>query len=149
MRIVFLLIAVIYLSDVVAQEHQYFGDSQSVMVYKDPRFDELSNKQAEINKRVVRSGPRRTRGFRVQAVNTQNRDLANKVKAELLQRFPQEKSYLLYQSPNFRVRIGNFLTQREALQFRKLISMLYPDRGIYVVPDIIEYTPPPEDEDDL
>jgi len=126
---------------------QTFGrDSVStVIVHIDPRFNDLSARQAEINKQsqmgVVRIGA----GFRIQVANTQNRNEANAVKAELLRRFPEHKSYLLYQSPNFRVRIGNFLTQKEAFQLRKMISALYPDKGIYIVPDNIEYTPVPEE----
>ena len=83
----------------------------------------------------------------MQVANTQNRDEANAVKAELLRRFPDEKSYLLYQAPNFRVRIGNFLTQKDAFQLRKMISALYPQKGIYIVPDIIEYTGPDMEDD--
>ena len=120
---------------------------ETVVVNKDPRFDELAAKQAELNRRYFAKTPRRVSGFRIQAANTQNRDEANAVKAELLRRFPDQKSYLLYQAPNFRVRLGDFLTQKDALPLRKLISALYPDRGIYIVPDIVEYTPPPEDED--
>ncbi|MGI8636117.1 MAG: SPOR domain-containing protein [Segetibacter sp.] len=119
----------------------------SVLVNKDPRFDEMSAKQAEINRRSVASGPRRVNGFRIQAINTQNRDEANAVKAELLHRFPDQKSYLLYQAPSFRVRLGNFLTQKEASQLRKMISALYPGRGIYIVPDIVEYMPPLNEDD--
>ncbi len=113
----------------------------AVIVHKDPRFDEMAAKQAEINKKSYLSTSHYVRGFRVQASNTQNRDEANEVKAELLRRFPDQKSYLLYQSPSFRVRIGNFLTQKDASQLRKIISALYPKKGIYIVPDIIEYTP--------
>jgi hypothetical protein len=119
----------------------------SVIVHKDPRFDEMAARQAEINKRAFMSGPQRRSGFRVQAANTQNRDEANAVKAELLRRFPDEKSYLLYQAPNFRVRIGNFLTQKDASQLRKMISALYPGKGIYIVPDVIEYNQPDLEED--
>lgn len=126
---------------------QIFGNDSfsTVIVHKDPRFDELAAKQTEINKRSYISTPQRVRGFRIQAANTQNRDQANAIKAELLRRFPDEKSYLLYQAPNFRVRIGNFLTQKDAFQLRKMISALYPDKGIYIVPDIVEYTPGPND----
>lgn len=113
----------------------------AVIVHKDPRFDEMSAKQAEINKKSYLSMSHNVRGFRVQASNTQNRDEANEVKAELLRRFPDQKSYLLYQAPSFRVRIGNFLTQKDASQLRKMISALYPQKGVYIVPDIIEYTP--------
>jgi hypothetical protein len=120
--------------------------NETVIVTKDPRFDELAAKQAELNKRFFTKTPRRVNGFRIQAANTRNRDEANAVKAELLRRFPDQNSYLLYRAPNFRVRFGNFLTQRDASQLRKTISALYPDRGIYIVPDIVEYTPPQEEE---
>lgn len=120
----------------------------TVIVHKDPRFDELAAKQAELNKHYYTETPRRVRGFRIQAANTQNRDEANAIKAELLRRFPDEKSYLLYQAPNFRVRIGNFLSQRDAFPLRKLITALYPDHGIYIVPDIVEYDPPQKEGED-
>lgn len=119
----------------------------SVVVKKDPRIDILSAKQAEINKRSTMMTVTRRNGYRIQVVNTQNRDEANAVKAEMLRRFPDQKAYLLYQSPNFRVRVGNFLTQSDAGQLRKMISALYPERGIYIVPDVIEYRPNLDDED--
>ena len=147
MKMFLIIISVIVIGRVSAQQPGYIKDSfSSVIVNKDPRFDEMAAKQAELNKRSQRSGPRRVSGFRVQAVNTQNRDEANAVKAELLRRFPDQKSYLLYQAPNFRVRIGDFLTQRDAFQLRKMISALYPGKGIYIVPDVVTYTPPSEDD---
>jgi hypothetical protein len=148
MRLLVLFITVFLSSGLIAQTTAFSKDTFSnVIVHKDPRFDELAAKQAEINKRSLVSGPHRASGFRIQAANTQNRDEANAVKAELLRRFPDEKSYLLYQAPNFRVRIGNFLTQKDAFQLRKMISALYPQKGIYIVPDIIEYTPPAGEDD--
>ncbi|WP_165958115.1 SPOR domain-containing protein [Segetibacter sp. 3557_3] len=125
------------------QQPSIFPDSGfgSVVVYKDPRLDVLSAKQAEINKRaslLSRSG--KIRGYRIQVINTSKREEANTVKAEMLRRFPDEKTYLLYQAPHFRVRVGNFLKQRDAADLKKLITNLYPDKYIYVVPDLIEYT---------
>ena len=147
MKILLFVIALFLFGSVNSQFIEVGRDSGvSVIVHKDPRFDELAAKQAEINKRSQRSGPRRVRGFRIQAANTQNRDEANAVKAELLRRFPDEKTYLLYQAPSFRVRIGNFLTQRDAFAMRKMITALYPGKGIYIVPDTVEYTPPEEEE---
>jgi len=141
MKIILLLIVIATFQNATAQSTVLGKDSfASVIVHKDPRFDELAATQAEINRKAFVSGPHRRNGFRVQVANTQNRDEANAVKAELLRRFPDEKSYLLYQAPNFRVRIGNFLTQKDAFQLRKMISALYPQKGIYIVPDIIEYT---------
>lgn len=148
MKIILVIITVFILQKAYAQSPAFNKDTFSnVTVHKDSRFDEMAAKQAEINRRSLISGPHRANGFRIQAANTQNRDEANAVKAELLRRFPDEKCYLLYQAPNFRVRIGNFLTQKDAFQLRKMISALYPQKGIYIVPDIIDYTPPAAEED--
>ena len=127
--------------------YQYTDSLGTVVVKKDFRMDVLANKQAEINKRATRmSSSGQYRGYRIQVYNANNRNEANNVKSELLRRFPEHKSYLLYQSPNFRVRIGNFLTQKEAMELRKIITSMYPNRGIYIVPDLIEYTPPEDEE---
>lgn len=141
MKALFLIISFFSISSAALQAQRFGKDSVStVIVHKDPRFDELAAKQAEINKQAYITTPQRVPGYRIQASNTQNRDEANAIKAELLHRFPEEKSYLLYQAPNFRVRIGNFLTQKDAFQLRKMVSALYPQKGIYIVPDIVEYT---------
>src|SRR3954452_8117187 len=93
----------------IAFGQRYGKDSAAtVVVHKDPRFDELAAMQAEINKKSYLTTTQFIPGFRIQAANTQNRDEANAIKAELLRRFPDQKSYFLYQAPNFRVRIGNF-----------------------------------------
>lgn len=148
MKLLLLFISVVIICPVIAQTPGYSTDTFStVIVHKDPRFDEMAARQTEINKHAYETTTHRVQGFRIQAANTQNRDEANAVKAELLRRFPNEKSYLLYQAPNFRVRIGNFITQKDAFQLRKMISALYPDKGIYIVRDIIEYTPAEGDDD--
>jgi hypothetical protein len=147
MRILILLSVFLISFSVSAQAYR---DSigTGVTVRKDPRLDILSAKQAEINKRSkVLAGNGFKRGYRIQVANTQNRDEANNVKAEMLRRFPDQKAYMLYQAPNFRVRIGNFSTQREAEGLKKMIALLYPNRGIYIVSDLIEYKILAEDED--
>src|SRR5215212_7486540 len=96
------------------QMGSFFRDSTivTVIVNKDPRLDILAAKQGEINKRTARLiSNGQVRGYRIQVINTANRDEANQVKAEMLRRFPDEKAYLLYQAPNFRVRVGNFRKQ--------------------------------------
>ena len=151
MRLIFLLtfFSVTHFS-IAQQNNGQFRDSfrTGVIVNKDPRLDVLSAKQAEINKRSkVLAGNGFKRGYRIQVANTQNRDEANTVKTEMLRRFPDQKAYLIYQAPNFRVRIGNFSTQRDAETLRKMISLLYPNRGIYTVSDLIEYKISEDDED--
>ncbi len=148
MRLFILLLLAVVASNVMGQgTYNYTDTVGTVKVTKDFRMDVLATKQGEINRRAARrSSSGQYRGYRIQVYNAQNRDEANAVKAEVLRRFPDQKAYLLYQAPNFRVRLGNFLTQKEALDLRKMLSALYPNRGIYIVPDLIEYTPPEEEE---
>ena len=68
-----------------------------------------------------------------------------KIKSQLLQLFPDQKSYVLFQSPYFKVRIGNFMEKSEALSFKNQLAKKYPQNA-YVVEDIIEYTPREDEE---
>ncbi len=125
MKLLLLFFCFASLVNISAQGIEVGRDTgNSVVVHSDWRFDELATRQAEINKRAQKILPKRMQGWRIQAANTQNRDEANTVKAEMLRRFPDLKSYLLYQSPNFRVRVGDFITQKDAFKIRKMISAL-------------------------
>jgi len=114
--------------------------SDTIIVRQDPRMQSLVERQAIINKRsalLTSSGS--VKGFRVQVVNTNKRDDATRVKSELLSRFPEHKSYIMFQAPYFKVRIGNFLKREDAEKLRKQLMRFYP-QGVYVVDDGIEYT---------
>ncbi|MDZ4070498.1 MAG: SPOR domain-containing protein [Sediminibacterium sp.] len=113
--------------------------SDSIIVRKDPRLDLLTAKQAQINKRsAMMTSSGQYKGYRIQVISTNSRDRALSIKTELLSRFPDHKTYTSYQSPLFKVRIGNFIRKEDAEQFRKTLSRFYP-QGVYVVEDVIEY----------
>ena len=115
------------------------GDT--IIVHKDPRLDIFTAKQASINKVTARmSSNGLFKGYRLQVLNTRSRDDAFKTKAMLLENFPDEKTYVLYQSPYFKVRIGNFVNRGDAENFKKELS-LFLTQPAYVVEDLIEYMP--------
>jgi len=147
MRILLLLLFLCVATHIVAQQQLVTDSSTSVAIRKDPRLDILSARQAEINRKAVMMSITRARGYRIQIINTQRRDDANDVKVEMLRRFPEHKTYLLYRAPNFSVRLGNFLSQKEAEPIRKMIAALYPNRGIYLASDMVEYRH--KEDDDL
>jgi hypothetical protein len=62
------------------------------------------------------------------------------VKSTLMRDFPDHKTYLIYQSPHFKVQIGNFRKRDEAEQLRKQVNKLYPT-GVIVIPSTIEVKP--------
>jgi hypothetical protein len=120
--------------------------SDTIIVRKDERIDVLTAKQILVNKRssmLTSSG--QYKGFRLQVISTNDREKAFGIKADLMNRYPEEKAYVMFQSPYFKVRIGNFIKREDANKFRKNLNKLFP-QGVFVVEDAIEYTPPPDEE---
>ena len=113
------------------------ADSSTVTILKDPRIDQLVRKQIEINEATTRDSRRFVQGWRIQVINSPDRGKVFAAKATMLQEFPDWKAYLLYSSPNYKLRVGNFKTQEEAEDAVKQISRIFPS-GIYVIPDVIE-----------
>ncbi len=120
-----------------------------VVVHKDSRLDVLSKRQKAVNKTAATlyTVNGQMKGWRIQVLNTNNRELANKTKADLLMRFPAHKSYLMYQTPFFKVRIGNFKDRSAAEDLKKQLRAMFPT-GVYIIPDIIEYKITKEDLED-
>jgi hypothetical protein len=121
----------------------------TIIVHKDARMDILTSKQIIANKKAsLQTSAGQYKGYRVQVVSTSNRDQAFKIKGELLSRYPDQKSYTLFQSPNFKVRIGNFLKKADAEKFKLQLQKFY-STGVFVVEDAIDYAPTKEEEEQL
>jgi len=119
----------------------YAGDT--ITVHKDSRLDILTAKQAASNKVSQKMTPNgQYKGYRLQIIATNSRDDAFKAKALFLQNFPDKQSYVSYQSPNFRVRVGDFVNKGEAEKFKADLIKIFVD-GVDIVDDVIEYTPNP------
>ena len=113
--------------------------SAQVSVDKDPRVDLLLKKQEEVNKKVWtdNNNNKQVPGFRVLVINTNNRQSAIDVKTKLMRDFPEHKTYMLYQSPNFRVQIGNFRTRKEADLLKNQLAKIYSS-GLLIISATIE-----------
>ncbi|MBS1664369.1 MAG: SPOR domain-containing protein [Bacteroidetes bacterium] len=122
---------------VVAQRVSAQTDSGSVVVVKDPRVDLLMKKQIEINEETTKDTRRNMPGFRIQVINSPDRNKVFAAKAKVYQEFPDMKPYLLYQAPNYKLKVGNFKTQEEAEEAQKQLERFF-STGLYVVRDIIE-----------
>ena len=115
--------------------------ADSIIVKKDPRLDILSVKQMQANRRSSMLTPGGLyKGFRIQVISTNKRDEATFTQADLQLKYPEEKIYLSYQSPNFKVRLGNYLKRSDAEKVRQQLNTLL-SRSAYIVEDAIEYTP--------
>ena len=112
-------------------------DTTGVVVTKDPRIDLLVKKQIAINEETTRESREHVPGFRIQVINTPDRNKVYDAKAKVYQQFPDWKPYLLYQAPNYKLRVGDFKTQEEAEAAMQELAKLFPS-GLYVIRDIIE-----------
>jgi hypothetical protein len=112
----------------------------SVIIHKDARIDLLVRKQSQINEEWARENRRTMKGFRLMVINTNKRDEAIAAKTKVYTFFPELKSYLLYQSPYFKLKAGNFKTRDEADDYRKRLNAFFP-KGVFIISDIIEIKP--------
>ena len=114
--------------------------SDTIIVHKDARMDLLQQKQAQINKRssmLTSSG--QYKGFRVQVMSTSSRDEAFKKKADMQNLLPEEKSYVIFQSPSYKVRVGNCISRDDAEKLKAKVNK-FVTQGGFIVEDTIEYS---------
>ncbi|RYF99767.1 MAG: SPOR domain-containing protein [Chitinophagaceae bacterium] len=121
------------------------SDTSSVVVKKDPRIDLLVKKQIEANEIVTRNLRRSAAGFRILVINTTDRAKALEAKTKIYQAFPELKSYLIFQSPKFHLKVGNFKERADAEAYLENIKQSFPS-GVYVVRDTIEVNPAPTND---
>lgn len=138
MKYLVLFVLIFFTNSLIAQD-----SSSTVIVHKDPRLDILVKKQSDVNLAVRRASARTAKGYRVLVVNTNKRDEAIAAKTKIYTNFPELKAYLVYQSPYFKLKAGNFRTRDEAVQYQKMLAPFFP-KGVYIMNDSIEVTPEKE-----
>lgn len=115
--------------------------ADTIIVRKDSRLETLTAQQIVTNKITDKLLPNGMyKGYRLQVLSSRSREDAFNLKASLLQNFPEQKAYVLYQSPYFKVRFGNFLTKEEAENYKQKLLAIY-SQGIYVMESPVEYNP--------
>lgn len=109
---------------------------QSLVIRQDPAIDTLVNRHIMAN--IVKQG---IDGWRIQIYRGGHRnasDDANKVRARFMEDFPEMKTYLVFDKPNwFKVKVGDFRTREEAARVFYKIQSKYPDA--YLIRDVIAF----------
>ena len=100
---------------------QFFSDSTVFFVDADPVIQGLVDRHKYLNSRI-----RTASGWRIQIIATSNRKLATNYRYQFESRYPYT-AYMTYESPNYKVRAGDFLKENDAELFREQISSNYPD----------------------
>ena len=117
--------------------HAQSSDSLKVFtvdsnIVQDKRVNELVLKHVLINE--ARKG--KTKGYRVQIHFGQEKAKALEVKSKFVAQHNNIPSYLDYQQPYFKIRVGDFRTKLEAYKLLQEISVDFS--GSFIVTDDIE-----------
>ncbi len=103
----------------------------NIKVIQSPQIDSLIQHHISYNAQKTTQ-----LGYRVQVYFGNQRAKANDAKADFLMKYPDEDVYLIYQQPNYKVRVGDFKTRLEAYRFYRKI---HPDFGsTFIVRDEIK-----------
>jgi hypothetical protein len=164
-RIIPFFIVLVFAVKSKAQETEPLKDTMpvpAIVVEKDPRLEVMYGKKIATSseatvvksagsKKVVqdRYGNVMMPGYRLQVLNSTDRNLVYRTKAMLYQRFPGNGVYVVSQAPFFKLRFGNFTSKPDADRYKKILAPLFPS-GVYVINDVIEARikkPAPEKED--
>ncbi|WP_187264191.1 sporulation protein [Pontibacter beigongshangensis] len=89
------------------------------------RVAALMDTVASVNRNV-----KYAQGFRILAYNGSERQTVMDLRKAIIARVPEEKDYLTYQQPNFRLKIGDYFSRIEAQQVLNRIRDLLPNAQI-------------------
>ena len=104
-------------------------------VYQDPRVDTLLSRYVQINEMhpVIE-------GWRIEIffeAGNYSKKQAMEAKADFVKKYTEVPSYLIFQQPYYKVRVGDFRTKMEAERFLHQIEFEYPQA--FVVMDEINF----------
>lgn len=104
-------------------------------IREDPRITDLLVRHSQINQHKNGAD-----GFRLEiffSSDNKAREQAMRIKNDFNLLYPDIPSYLLFQTPNFKVRVGDFRNKSEALKAKAFIVSKYPNA--FIVKDIIRF----------
>ncbi len=107
-------------------------DSAKLNMFIDNKVDLLLQKKLELDQQKPS-----IQGFRVQLYYGGNRTEALELKSKFAQLHPEVESYLIYQQPYFRLRVGDFRSRLEAYKLMKKVEKEFP--SVFIVNDEINF----------
>mgnify|MGYP001194464777 CR=1 FL=1 len=94
--------------------------------------------ESAISAYIAEATEEKPKGFRVQLCSESGNNaktIANSIKSQFLSKYRDVPAYMIWESPNFKVRVGDFKTRLDATLFWKQIQDQFPQA--YVVMDQI------------
>lgn len=114
-------ILIVFLSAIV--QTNGFAQSGNIEVISDPRLDLLVKKQGMP---IPPATSVQITGYRLQLVFDSDRKVVDEARAKFISEHPKVDSYLLYNAPNYILKVGDFRTQMEADKWKSQLIQSYP-----------------------
>ena len=129
-----LLLPAFFTLGVMAQVVIKSSTDSTLVIKSESRYKDLIERQKKLNLANTTMA-----GYRIQIYFGGNRQKATEVKLDFSGRYPNLSSYLTYQQPNFKVRVGDFRSRNEAQKILNEITGIYPTS--FIVPDEVKLPP--------
>ncbi|MBQ6068152.1 MAG: SPOR domain-containing protein [Bacteroidales bacterium] len=146
-----LIIAVVLLPQLLlAQSYSTNRSRGRIEIKGDVAVSQLVQKHIELNERV-----RTIPGYRIQVASlsgTSSKNRAFDMKERIREAYPGVEAYVVFDEPNFKVKVGDFRTRLEAYVFLQQIRNEFPGTIIRdnILPTQINWDEMvPESEDDI
>ena len=82
-------------------------------------------------------------------LSSNDREKVMNLRAKLLQQYPEQKVYMIFQNPFIKLKFGNFIDKTEAERYRDLLSQSQlVSNNIYILPETVEVKPDKIKEDE-
>ena len=130
-KVFFLFILLPFLS--VSQTDTTLSENGSITSINEEEINTLVRKYENILK--ARNG---AEGWRVQLMFKAKKEEITQLKIAFIKLYPEIPSYLKYETPYYRIRVGNCRTKLEAIKIKHQISKHFP--SAYPVPEIINFS---------
>ena len=130
-KLFFLFILLPFFS--ISQTDTTLSENGSITSINEKGIDALVSKYENTLK--ARNG---VDGWRVQIIFKTKKKELTQLKIAFIKLYPEIPIYLGYESPYYRIRVGNCRTKLEAIKIKSLISKNFP--GAYPVPEIIDFS---------
>jgi|ERR1051326_3820006 hypothetical protein len=124
-----ILLTLFFFFTLTCTQAQTKADTGTVTIKQDDRVKEMLQKYSD-----SRNG--KMKGYRVQIHFGAEKIKAKDVKSKFLTKYPDTHAYDFFETPYFKVRVGDFRTRLEAYKFLKQIENDFP--GAFIVADEIE-----------
>lgn len=100
-----------------------FGQNGNVEIIKDQRIDGLVRKQGVI---IPPATSPQLPGYRVQLFFDSDRKAVDEARNKFVSSFPKIDSYVIYNAPNYFLKVGDFRTQLEAERVKDTLVRDFP-----------------------